>query len=278
LAVSPAAGGATIRVHSALATDSGRAGPTTFAPTLAARAPAGTTLLLDVGDLSRAAPTILGASAQLGLLAGLGPLLGRLGPALSAEGVNVPRVVSLLRAEGAVLVSPSAGAPALTVVARTGSPGQARATMAALEAPLAQIFTPAGSSAGQVPEWSDQPVGGVIARQFAFSPGLQLGYAVVDGLVIVSTSTAAIAEIVRGGRSLGGTTAFHRVLGGRPDRVTSLLFLDFSQLLSLGEQTGLVRSSLLRRLAPDLDRIRTIGASSTSGEADTTAELFLEIS
>jgi hypothetical protein len=28
-------------------------------------------------------------------------------------------------------------------------------------------------------------------------------------------------------------------LASRPQRVTSLLFLDFSQLLSLGEQTGL---------------------------------------
>jgi hypothetical protein len=59
--------------------------------------------------------------------------------------------------------------------------------------------------------------------------------------------------------------------------VTSLLFLDFSQLLSLGEQTGLVHGSFLRRLTPDLEQIRAAGASSTSGEADTTAELFLQI-
>jgi hypothetical protein len=39
----------------------------------------------------------------------------------------------------------------------------------------------------------------------------------------------------------------------------------------------LVRSSLVRRLSPDLDRIRAVGASSTGGETDTTAELFLEI-
>jgi hypothetical protein len=118
----------------------------------------------------------------------------------------------------------------------------------------------------------------VTARQFAFAPGLQLDYAVFDGLIVVSTSTGAIADMARGGRSLAAKRPFRRVLAGRPDRVASLLFLDFSQLLSLGEQTGLVRSSLLRRLGTDLDRIRAIGASSTSGEADTTAELFLQIS
>jgi hypothetical protein len=278
LAVAPVSGGATIRIHSALTSNAARAGPAVFAPALAGRTPDATRLLLDVGDLARAGPTILAAAAQLGLLSRLGPLLGRLGAALSAEGIDVPRIISLLRAESAVMISESAGVPALTVVARTGSPNQARTTLAALEAPLAQIFTPPGSSAGQVPEWSDQPVGGVIARQFAFSPGLQLSYAVFDGLIVVSTSTTAIGEIARAGRSLADDRVFRRAGSERPDRVTSLLFLDFSQLLSLGEQTGLVRSSLLRRLGPDVDRIRAIGASSTSGEADTTAELFLEIS
>jgi hypothetical protein len=59
--------------------------------------------------------------------------------------------------------------------------------------------------------------------------------------------------------------------------VTSLLFLELSQLLSLGERTGLTRSASLRRLEPDLARIRAIGLTSTSGEADTTAELSLQI-
>jgi hypothetical protein len=59
--------------------------------------------------------------------------------------------------------------------------------------------------------------------------------------------------------------------------VTSLLFLDFSQLLSLGEQTGLTRSGRFRELGPDLAKVRAIGLSSTSGEADTTVELLLQI-
>jgi hypothetical protein len=67
------------------------------------------------------------------------------------------------------------------------------------------------------------------------------------------------------------------VLGERPDQVTSLLFLDFSQLLRLGEQTGLVHGQRANALLPDLERIRSIGLASTRGEADTNAELFLQI-
>jgi hypothetical protein len=59
--------------------------------------------------------------------------------------------------------------------------------------------------------------------------------------------------------------------------VTSLLFLDFSKLLSLGEQTGLLGGARLTALRPDLEKVRTVGLDSTSGEADTTAELFLQI-
>jgi hypothetical protein len=278
VSASPASGGIAVRVHSALTRDSTRPGPLSFSPTLARSTPPDVPLMLDVGDLARAAPTVLGATAQLGLVSNLGPLLGRLGAALSAEGVDVDRAISIFDHEGLVIVSPDPGAsaPALTVVVRTPVQSSARVALAALETPLAQLFTPVGSLAGQVPEWSDQPAGTVTARQFALSPGLQVDYAVFDGLVVVSTSTGAIAQIARGGRRLAGELAFRRAFPKRPSHVTSLLFLDLRQLLSLGEQTGLVRSSRLRRLGPDLDQIRAVGASSTSGEADTTVELFLE--
>jgi hypothetical protein len=62
-----------------------------------------------------------------------------------------------------------------------------------------------------------------------------------------------------------------------PDPVTSLPFLDFNQLLSLGEQTGLTRGARYQALKPDLQKIRAVGLHSTRGEADSTAELFLKI-
>jgi hypothetical protein len=40
---------------------------------------------------------------------------------------------------------------------------------------------------------------------------------------------------------------------------------------------GLTHGARFRALAPDLERIRAVGMDSTSEEADTTAELFLQI-
>jgi hypothetical protein len=70
---------------------------------------------------------------------------------------------------------------------------------------------------------------------------------------------------------------FRAVVGAYRRRVGSLLFLDFSQLLSLGGQMGLTHSARLSALGPDLEKISAVGLSSTSGKTDTTAELFLQI-
>jgi hypothetical protein len=40
---------------------------------------------------------------------------------------------------------------------------------------------------------------------------------------------------------------------------------------------GLTRSARLLTVRPDLERIRAAGLTSSRGEADTTAELFLQI-
>jgi hypothetical protein len=58
--------------------------------------------------------------------------------------------------------------------------------------------------------------------------------------------------------------------------VTSLLFVNFTQLLSLGEPFGPGSSARLAALRPDLEKIRAVGLASTRGAPDTTAELFLK--
>jgi hypothetical protein len=78
-------------------------------------------------------------------------------------------------------------------------------------------------------------------------------------------------------QSLGAEPGFRAVVGAHQQRVGSLLFLDISQLLGLGEQMGLTHSARLGALGPDLDEISAAGLTSTGGKADTTAELFLQI-
>ncbi len=165
----------------------------------------------------------------------------------------------------------------MVVIARERDPAAAREALATLEVPLAQLFAAPAAGPGQAPEFNDRQVDGVTAHQLALAPGLQLDYAVFDGLVVVATSLDGIAAVVSHRPSARPRALVRRDLGGSP-KPTSLLFLDLSQLLSLGEQTGLTRSARFLALRPDLDLIHAIGLSSTSGEADTTAELLLQIS
>jgi hypothetical protein len=276
VSVSAVSGGARIRVHSAL-THAGGEAPPQFTPTLQGKLPAGSMLLLDVTGLDRVAPNILNASATAGVAATIGPLLHRLGAALSSEGFNVQGVVSIFAHEAAIAIATRSGAPSLLVVARTSHQSAARDTLASLEAPLTQLFPPPSQGPGQVPEFNDVRVGSVTAHQLALAPGLQFNYAVFDGLVVASTSINGIAAVAGRTRSLGSDPLFKSSLPERPDRVRSLVFFDFSQLLSLGEQTGLTNGSRVRSLQPDLRKIRAIGLYSMSGEADSTAELSLKI-
>jgi hypothetical protein len=273
ISVSAVNPGAQIRVHSALASGS-RSGSGGFTPSLAGMVPAGSELMLDVPRLDRAAPTALAAAASFGIGSGVAPLLSRLGSALAAEGVDVHSVLSLFDREGVVALGPSGS---LIVIARAGSQSTAARTLAELEGPLAALFPAPASGSGLAPEFNEEQVAGVSAQQLVLAPGLQLDYAVFHGLVVVSTSLAGIGEVASHARSLSHQSSYTSTLSNRPDPATSLLFLDFSQLLNLGAQIGLTRSATFGQLQPDLQKIRAVGLVSTRGEADTTAELTLRI-
>jgi hypothetical protein len=273
-AVSP---GARIRLHSVLT--QGAKPPPSISPTLTAAMPAGSTVVYDAPNLARAAPRILAAGAVLGIGGRIGPLLHRLGSALASEGVNVSQITSIFSGETAVALMPAGAGrgPAIVIAARTLHQARTRALLAQLEVPLAQLFPAPVNGPGVAPEVGNVGVAGVTAHQLALGPGLQLDYAVFNGMVVVSTSLRAIAEVARHSESLPDESAYQATLAGGPSQLTSLLFLDFSQLLRFGEQTGLIRGTVLTVLTPDLQRIRAIGLTSTGGESDTTAELLLQI-
>ena len=287
ISVTPVTGGVQVLIDSALSPALKRLGgaPTPpFKPTLQADAPTGATLFLDTDGLDNAAPQVFKAAAAAGIAGRIGPLLQRLGDALAAEGVSPRSIVSIFSGETAVAVLPggtgasgSSRPPAVIIIARTNDEAKTRATLASMEVPLAQLFAAPASGPGQAPEFNDIQIDGVTAHQLSLTPGLQLDYAVFDGRVVVSTSRDGIAAVVSHQRAIATDPEFRTTLATRPQRVSSLLFLDLSQLLSLGEQTGLTPSGRFRALTPDLERVRGVGMDSSSGEADTTAELYLQI-
>jgi hypothetical protein len=76
---------------------------------------------------------------------------------------------------------------------------------------------------------------------------------------------------------LSSDPGFRFALGARRSRVTSLVYLDFAALLALGQQTGLTSSARLEALRPDLEKITSIGLSSTRARNQSTAQLSIRI-
>jgi hypothetical protein len=107
--------------------------------------------------------------------------------------------------------------------------------------------------------------------------GLRLSGEVFDGKLVLSTAPSGIATIKESRGPLAETDAFRSVVGEPEGRVSSLVFLDFSQLLTLAEQTGLDASSAYQAVRADLQRLRTVGARSSGSEGDTTAEITIQL-
>ncbi|MBV9310234.1 MAG: DUF3352 domain-containing protein, partial [Solirubrobacterales bacterium] len=253
--LSPTASGARVHVHTALDANLARLGGSArqpFTPTLVSSIPSHSMLMLEVSGLNRIAPQVLNAGAAGGVAGRLGPLLSRLGKALASEGVNVQDVISLFSGETAIAITPAvavgsgtsaAAHPSLTIVAHTRNEDKTRTELAALEQPLQQLFPPSGKGPGKAPVFNDHQVAGATVHQLSLAPGLEFDYTVAGGQVIISTSLGAAAAVVTHARSLADDPSYSRALPPHPSQVTSLLFLDFSQLLNLAEQTGLQRSA-----------------------------------
>lgn len=279
ISISPTSAGASMYVHTAFSSRAA-ASPASraFTPSLAHVLPGGSLMLLDLINLPRSAPRVLGASSAAGVGGRLGSLLHRLGVALAAEGVNVGALDKLFAGETAVALGKTSGSsPALVVVARTSRQRQVQKQLANLEVPLASLFPAPNQGSGQVPQFNTRQIDGVTAHQISLAPGLDLAYAVFRGLIVVSTSVDAIGMVARHTSSVAQEPGYRQTLPDQPRPVTSLVFLDFSQLVRLAERTGLTRSASFRTLRPDLETIRAVGLETTRGRANSTAEIMLQI-
>jgi hypothetical protein len=185
-------------------------------------------------------------------------------------------VLSLFEGEVALAISPGSSAPILTVIARTKDEQKTRDALGKLQGPLAKLLAPAGAGPGAVPAFKGHDVDGIKAFGVRLGATLEIDYAVFDGKVVISTGLDGIRAVHEGG-GLDEDGDFADVLGNRPKRVTSVVFLDFNQLLDLAEQTGLEDSPSYARIREDLRQVRTVGATTSVGEAESTAELRFKI-
>jgi hypothetical protein len=252
-----------------------------FEPRLLDEVPSDALGYIGISGLDRAAGRLLTAGSSAGAT---GRRLDRFVRRASGElvrraGVNLERDIQpLFRSEVALWLTAAVPAPRLTLITPARDERRTTEAFSRLQAPLARLFTPPGVGPGQAPVFRETEVDGSRAWRLQLGPGVEIDYAVFDRKLVISTSLDGIRKVKRPGTSLEDARPFRRALGDHPKRVTSLVFLDFRQLLGLGERTGLRQSSAYQTVREDLRQVRTIGVATSGGEKETNTELFLEIS
>ena len=246
-----------------------------FEPLLLERVPERAAAYLGVRGAARLARLLerLGAGAALASVREV--LAGEAGVDLDRE------LLAPLDGEVAIAVTGAtedaagtgAGAPVVTLKARTADARRTESALARLQEPLARRLALPGS----VPGFKPETIGGLEGYTLRVTPELAPSYAVSGDGLVASTAPAGL-EPPRG--TLAAASAFEATVGSVPARAESLVFLDLRQLLALGEQTGLTAIPGVATARDDLRRVRAAGAVVTQDPAhpsDTNAELFLQI-
>lgn len=272
-AIAVTAGSTTARVSARQILDpSGRTAAPRFTPTLTRSVPERALAYAGFTSVERALPLLLGVGGVGGVGGDTAGMIREAGRLLADSGVSFARdVLPLFGREVAVAIVDADGTPAVALLARTPDEGRTRTALRNLEPAIARLFAPRG---GEPPAFGDGSVGGVATRRLQAGAGAELHYAVRDGTLAVSTSEAALTAVVRPQGSIVDNPAYKAVIPDSQSELTSIVFFDFSQLLSLFEPLGLTGAS---GLFADLQSVRAVGLTSLSGEAQTTAELTFEI-
>jgi hypothetical protein len=167
--------------------------------------------------------------------------------------------------------------PVLVVAARVRDEARARQAMARLQPALIRALAPASTPAGALPTFTQHEVGGMTAYQLRAGPSFQLDYAVDKGRVVLATDLSALAALAAGKSTVADQPGFKATLAASSKAATSVVFSDLSQLLDLAEATGLRNDPHYLPVRSDLRRVRALGIQTASGEAESTAEISLQI-
>ncbi|HSD75927.1 MAG TPA: hypothetical protein VLA98_00925, partial [Solirubrobacteraceae bacterium] len=216
-------------------------------------------------------------ASLLGVTGGGGQGLVRAAGALRGALPDLRRALgAALDGEVALVLTPNLPAPTLTLIGGAGDEAATRRALRRAEAPLLKALL--GRAAGRPgsPAFRGVRVAGADARVLRVA-GLQLAYAVFDGRLVASTRLDGIAKVRAAGGSIEEAAGYRATVGETPRRAGSLVFLDFSQLLRLGEQTGLNDSRAYQAVKADLQEVRAVGGSTSRAGDVTTATLVLSI-
>lgn len=260
-----------LAIRSALDPERARSDPGFFAafapfePELPERLPADSLAYVGIGDPSRTVRALLAqASAEApGIAAGFDDLVA----SLRRDGeLDVER--ELLRAlgdEAAFTLAPRAGdagpgaveLPYLEFVAADVDEERARRALAGLQAPIAAGVDPAAGL--QAPVFDQREIAGVEAHSLRLSAAVELTHAVFDGLAVIATAPAGIAELSEGEGGLDEAEPFERATDGFEDDSSLLAYLDLARLVETAERLGLAEDPVYATFAAEFRRLDLLG-------------------
>lgn len=263
-------GGLRASVSTSLIPAAGGAEPG-FRPTLLSEIPADTIAYVGARGLEA-------VFEQLGELGTAGSIERVLGRDLGAVGRRslLRAVQPLLDRESALVVSPPASLPVISLVVADTTRQEGGDVVLALQ-PLLTRLLQAPAGAGQIPTLEPRRIGGIEAVTLRVSPSLELTYAAFDDKLVVSTSPEGARRLAAGGRSLRDNPSFAPGLRGFLDRPSSVVFLDLRRLTALAERAGLGDTPDYRAIRPDIARVGGVSAVTASERSAQTAEIFLEV-
>ena len=264
------AGGLRASVSSVLIPAAGERA-TGFEPTLIAQVPAGTIAYLGARGLD----SIFDLLAEIGAAGSVERVLGReLGSVGRRTLLNA--IEPLLGKESALVVTPPASLPVISLVVANTTREEGGEVVVALQ-PLLSRLLRAPSGAGQVPTLEPRRIAGVEAVTLRVSPALELTYAAFDDKLVVSTSPEGVRRLRAGGPSLEDNASFAPGLRDFLQRPSSVVFLDLRRLTALAERAGLGETPDYRAVRQDVTRVGAVSAVTTSERSAQTAEIFLEV-
>jgi uncharacterized protein DUF3352 len=242
-----------------------------FEPTLVSQIPAGTIAYLGARGLD----SIFDQLAQIGAAGSVERVLGRELGSVGRRSL-LKALQPLLGHESALVVTPPASLPVISVIVANTSRKEGGEVVLALQPLLAQLLkTP--SDAGQVPTLEPRRIGGVEAFTLRVSPSLELTYAAFADKLVVSTSPEGVRQLLGRGPSLEDNRSFAPGLRDFLQRPSSVVFLDLRRLTALAERAGLGDTPDYRAVQQDIERVGAVSAVTASQRSAQTAEIFLEV-
>jgi hypothetical protein len=196
----------------------------------------------------------------------LADLLKQVTSALGTSGVQAVRkdLLDLLTNESAVALLPNVPAPIALIIARAQNADATRAALGRLTQTLPKVLKGAKVTSAD----------GVTTIK---SSQAEFDLAVIDDKLVASTSMKGIDAARDPSGGIADNDHFKATVKNTTAPVTSVLFLDFSQLLTLAEQTGLNDSRSYLAVKNDLRKLQAVGVSSTGAGEDTTSEIRFQI-